>query len=192
MEPRPGCPLIELHQNFAFLEPPEKRRHRPDIERKGGNIQKMVQDPRDFGKQYPDILTACRHFDPQQFFGRQGEGVLLTHRRDVIQPVEIRHGLKICLVLDQFLGAAMQQTDMGIRTLDDLPVHFQHQPQHAMRSRMLRAEIHRHILDFGDRHQLLPPAPSSAFSSPGRMYSPPSQGLMKSKLRKAWVSLTGS
>src|SRR3546814_8646679 len=31
-----------------------------------------------------------------------------------------------------------------------------------------------------------------AFSSPGRIYSAPSHGLMNSKSRKSWASLTGS
>ena len=37
------------------------------------------------------------------------------------------------------------------------------------------------------RHHVAP-----FFSSPGRMYSAPSQGLMKSKSRYSWVSFTGS
>ena len=67
--------------------------------------------------------------------------MLLVHRRDVVEPVEIRDRLQIGLVLDQLLGAAMQQPDMRIDALDDLAVELQHQPQHAVRRRMLRPEI---------------------------------------------------
>ena len=67
--------------------------------------------------------------------------MLLVHRRDIVEPVEIRDRLQIGLVLDQLLGAAMQQADMRIDALDDLAVEFQHQAQHAVRGRMLRAEI---------------------------------------------------
>ncbi len=39
----------------------------------------------------------------------------------------------------------------------------------------------------------LPSMPQAPFfSSPGRMYSAPSQGLMKSNSRYSWVSFTGS
>ena len=67
--------------------------------------------------------------------------MLLIHRRDIVEPVEIRDRLQIGLVLDQFLGAAMQQTDMRIDAGDDFAVEFQHQAQHAVRGRMLRSEI---------------------------------------------------
>ena len=67
--------------------------------------------------------------------------MLLVHRRDIIQAVEIGDRLQIGLVLDQLLGAAMQQADMRIHAGDDLAVQVQDQAQHAMRRRMLRPEI---------------------------------------------------
>src|SRR5690242_4618257 len=67
--------------------------------------------------------------------------MLLVHRRDVIEPVEIRKRLEIGLVLDQLLGAAMQQPDMRIDALDDLAVEFEHQAEHPVRGGMLRSEI---------------------------------------------------
>jgi hypothetical protein len=47
--------------------------------------------------------------------------MLLVHRRHVIEPVEIRHRLKVGLVLDQLFGAAMQQADMRIDALTISP-----------------------------------------------------------------------
>jgi hypothetical protein len=35
----------------------------------------------------------------------------------------------------------MQETNMRIHALDDLAVEFEHEAQHAVRGRMLRAEI---------------------------------------------------
>ena len=67
--------------------------------------------------------------------------MLLVHRRDVVEPVEIRDRLQIGLVLDQLLGAAMQQPDMRIDPLDDLAVELEHEAQHAVRGRMLRPEV---------------------------------------------------
>ena len=67
--------------------------------------------------------------------------MLLIHRRHVIEAVEIRQRLEVGLVLDQLLGAAMQQPDMRVDALDDLAVELEHEAQHAMRGRMLRAEI---------------------------------------------------
>ena len=85
----------------------------------------------------------------QQLLGREAERVLLVHRRDVIEPVEIRDRLQIGLGLDQLLGAAMQQPDMRIDALDDLAVELQHEPQHAVRRRMLRPEVDGEVAEGG-------------------------------------------
>jgi hypothetical protein len=75
--------------------------------------------------------------------------VLHAQRRAVIEPVEIGQRLQIGLVLDQLLGAAVEQADMRIDPLDDLAVQLHDQAQHAVRGRMLRAEIDRVVLDRG-------------------------------------------
>ncbi len=198
MEPRARDALVELHQLLALLEAPEQRRDRADIEGEGGQVEEMIEDARDLGEEHADHLGARRRIDAQELLDRQRVGVLLAHRRDVIEPIEIRHRLEKGLVLDQLLGAAMQQPDMRIGALHHLAVHFEDEAQHAMRRRMLRPEIHREALDEGFRvggrgavgaHF---PASSFAFSSPGKMWLIPSQGDMKSKLRNSCFSFTGS
>ena len=54
--------------------------------------------------------------------------MLLVHRRDIVEPVEIRQRLEIGLVLDQLLGAAMQKPDMRIDAVDHLAVELEHEP----------------------------------------------------------------
>ena len=78
---------------------------------------------------------------PTQLLDGERIGVLLIHRRHVVEPVEIRQRLEIGLVLDQLLGAAMQQPDMRIDALDHLAVELEHEAEHAVRGRMLRPEI---------------------------------------------------
>ena len=73
--------------------------------------------------------------------------MLLVHRRHIVEAVEIGHGLQIGLVLDQLFGAAMQQADMRIDAGDDFAVEFEHEAQHAVRRRMLRAEVDREVAD---------------------------------------------
>ena len=84
---------------------------------------------------------------PEELLDRKAEGVLLVHRRDIVEPVEIRHRLQVGLVLDQLLGAAVEKPDMRIDPLDDLAVELQHKPQHAVRGRMLRPEVDREVSD---------------------------------------------
>src|SRR4029077_3307622 len=91
--------------------------------------------------------------------------MLLIHRRDIIEPVEVRHRLQIGLRLDQLFGSAMEQADMRIHALHHLTVELEHQPQDAMRCRMLRSEIDREIAYRGFGHQLTSSAADLAFSA---------------------------
>ena len=109
----------------------------------------MVEEAADLAIEHADELAAARHVDAEQLLDRQAEGMLLVHRRDIVEPVEIRHRLQIGLVLDQLLGAAMQQADMRIDAVDDLAVELEHEAQHAVRRRMLRPEIDGEVADLG-------------------------------------------
>ena len=97
--------------------------------------------------------ARLRHREAEQLLDREAEGVLLVHRRDIVEPVEIRDRLQIGLVLDQLLGAAMQQADMRIDALDHLAVELEHQAQHAVRRRMLRPEIDGEVAQRGFGHR---------------------------------------
>src|SRR5256885_3668632 len=47
---------------------------------------------------------------------------LLVHRRDIVEPVKIRDRLQVGLVLDQFLGAAVEQANVRVNAFDDFAV----------------------------------------------------------------------
>src|SRR5216684_6612443 len=161
----------------------------------------MIEDSGDLGEQHPNVLRAGRRSDSHQLFDRERESVLLAHRRYVVEPVEIRYCLQVGLVLDQLFGAAVQQTDMRVGTLDDLSIHLEDEPHDAVCRRMLRPEIHHVVLDprrplelarqWRPRVAHLPPSfgvsPTGgmAFSSPGSILSMPSHGDKKSKLRNS-------
>src|SRR5208337_143458 len=141
--------------------------------------------------------------------------MLLVHRRDVVEPVEIGDRLQVGFVFDELLGGAMEQTEMRVDALDQLAVELQDHAQHAVCRRVLGSEIdgevavlrralhlQRRCARFHDAtalplqryrflHTYQPFRAASAFSSPGSGYSPPSHGLRKSKLLNSCGSLTG-
>ena len=178
--------LVEHHQLLALFEAPERRRKRADVKRLRRDVEKMVEDAADLAIEHADILPALRHFEAEELFDRQREGVLLIHRRDVIEPVEIGDRLQIGLVLDQLLGAAMKQADMRIDARDDLAVEVEHEAQNAMGGGMLRPEIDGRCRASVGCQPLV-----FAFWSPGRTKGAPSQGLTKSKSRNSCTSFTG-
>jgi hypothetical protein len=120
--------------------------------------------PSDLAIEHADELRPPRDLQAEQLLGRQAEGMLLVHRRDVIEPVEIGDRLQIGLVLDQLLGAAVEQADVRVNALDNLAVEFKHQAQHAMGRRMLRPEVDGEVAQIVCHLQL---GFFSAFSSPG-------------------------
>ena len=83
----------------------------------------------------------------EQLLDREHVGVLVAHHRDVVEPVHVADRLVERLGLGELLGAAMQQADVRIGLLDHFAVHLEHQAQHAVRGRMLRAEVQRVVAD---------------------------------------------
>ena len=152
MHARARGALVEDHQLLALLEAPERRGERADVHGLRGHVEEMRQEAADLGIEHADELPALRHADAEQPLDGQRIGMFLVHRRHVVEAVEIRHGLQVGLVLDQLLGAAMQQADMRIDTGADLAVKLQHKAQHAMRGRMLRPEVDREVADGGFSH----------------------------------------
>ncbi len=143
VQTRPAGALVEHHQLFAFLEAPQRRRKRPDVHGLGGDVEDVRQDAADFREDDADQLRALGHIDAQQLLDGQYEGVLLVHRRNVVEAVEIGHVLQIGACLHQLFRAAVQQADMRIDALDDFTVKVEHQAQNAVRRRVLRPEIDR-------------------------------------------------
>src|SRR5260370_19744438 len=101
----------------------------------------MGQDAADRAIEHADQLSAARPRDAEQLFRREAERVLLVHRRDIVEPVEIRDRLQIGLVLDQFFGAAMKQADMRINPRD----HFAVEHKTYLRSEEHTSELQSHL-----------------------------------------------
>ncbi len=157
-------PLVEHHQLLAFLEAPERRRQRAHVERLRRDVQQMIEDAADLAIEHADQLPAPRHLDAQELLDRKAEGVLLVHRRDVVEPVEIRDRLQVRLVLDQLLGAPVQQPDVRVHALHDLAVELEDEAQHAVRRRMLRPEIDLEIAQRRFGHHAAPAVARARFA----------------------------
>ena len=108
----------------------------------------MIQDAGDFVEHGADPLRAFRRFDLHQTFDGKHVGVLVAHHRHVIQTIHVTDRLVERLGFGEFLGAAMQKTDVRVSALDGFAVHFEDQTQHAVRGRMLRTEVQGVVADF--------------------------------------------
>src|SRR3546814_21068329 len=91
------------------------RSHR--VEREGGDVQQLVEDPADLGVEHADVLRALGHLDAEQPLEAPREGMLLAHWRDVVDPVDVGQRLQVGLVLDYLPGAPMQPADVWTGSL---------------------------------------------------------------------------
>ena len=56
--------------------------------------------------------------------------------------------MNVLAVLGELFGARMEQADVRVGALDHLAVELEHQAQHAVGRRMLRAEVHGVVSEF--------------------------------------------
>ena len=148
VHPRARHRLVDVEQILALAERVEERRHAADVERVRAEPQQVVEDPRDLVEHHADVLRAHRHLDAEQPLDREAVRVLVAHHRHVVEPVHVRQRLEVRPVLGELLGRAVQQADVRVRALDHLAVELEHEPQHAVRRRVLRPKVHRVVADF--------------------------------------------
>ena len=107
MQAAAGGALVEAHELFTLFKAPERRRERADIHGLRGHVEEMRQQPSDLAVEHADELRTLGHREPEQLLRRQAEGMLLVHRCNVVEAVEIRDRLQIGLGFDQLFGPAM-------------------------------------------------------------------------------------
>ena len=83
---------------------------------------------------------------PMSFSTAMRVGDVVGERREVIQPVRVGHELVVVHVLGDLFVAAMQVADVRRGLGDDLAVHLQDEPQHAVRGRMRRPHVEDQLL----------------------------------------------
>ena len=149
--------LVHVEHVLALAEGVQEYRHGADVERVRAQPHQVVQDARDLVEHRADVLGADGWLDAEQLLDRHHVGVLVAHHRHVIEPVHVTDRLVVWFGLGQLFGGAVQQADVRIGAFDHLAVHLQHQAQHAVRRRVLRAEVHGVISDLSHGLSEIPP-----------------------------------
>ena len=145
-EPRAGQELEKIVKFFALGERVEKNRHRAEIERHRAQAEQMRGDPRRFAADHANGFAARRQFPSPSISPPPARKHVVRQRREIIQPVRVRHELVVLHVLGDFFVAAMQITDVRRRFGDDLAIELQHEPQNSVRRRMRRPHVEHHLL----------------------------------------------
>jgi hypothetical protein len=145
---RAGHRFVHVEQVFPLAEAVDQHVHRAAVQPVRAEPQQVVQQAGDLGEHHADVLRADRHVDAEQLLDGQAVGVLVGHHRHVVEAVHVGQRLEVGAGLGQLLGGAVQQADVRVGALDHFAVELQHQAQHAVRGRVLRAEVEGVVLDF--------------------------------------------
>jgi len=101
-------------------------------------------NPRQLIQQNAQPLRTRRQLQLQQLFYREAVGEIVSHRAQIVDAIRERHHLLIKLRLARLLDAGVQVADVRRDVDDDFAVDLEHQSQHAVRRRMLRAHVEDH------------------------------------------------
>ena len=145
-EPRAADALAQVVNLLALAERAQEHRHRPDVQRHRADAEQVRTDAREFRADDADVFAPRRHVHAQQFLHGVRVGDVVGQRREVIEAVGVRNELRVRHVLGDFFVAAMQVTDIGPGVDDLFAVQLEHEPQHAVRARVLRPHVDDHPL----------------------------------------------
>lgn len=135
------------HKLLSLLETPQEGRQGANIHGVREDGHKVVQDSGDLAKQGADELGSLGDLDVEQLLDSQREALFVGHHGDVVEAVEVGQGLQVGLVLDQLLGAAVKQSDVGVGSDNLLSTQFENESQDTVGGGMLGTEVDRVVAD---------------------------------------------
>ena len=139
--------LEKVEDLLAFAEAPHEGRETAQVEaiaaggRQGGWRCGPIRRPRPAGGGHVSGGT-----NPSSFSTASAQPRFMFMPGQVIEPVGIGDELPRREVLADLLRTAVQVADMRRQIADHFAVGPQHQPQHAVRARMLRAHVDQHLV----------------------------------------------
>ena len=132
-------------QLLALAERVEHRRDRAELERVGAEEHQVVEHPVQLGEQGARPDRPLRHLHAEHLLDGEHHAELVGERRQPVVPVGQHDDLPVVADLEQLLGAAVHVADDRLGRDDPLAVEDDAQPQHAVRRRVLRADVEHHV-----------------------------------------------
>ena len=133
---------------FAVAHEPQKRRVRANVQRVRADSQEVRGNPVQFSHQHADVFHPFRNlvFNAQHPFHAHRPHVFAVHGSHVVHAVHKRDGLVVGQRFGVFFKAAVQVADVRHHINHGFAIGHHFQPQHAVRGRVLRANVDDHLL----------------------------------------------
>ena len=136
-----GEELEQVQHLLALSEAGRHARQRAELHATGREAHQVRADPVELHEQYPCHLRTARHLDPEQLLDAHAVRGLVEQRREVVHARHERDALGPGAVLAVLLDPGVQVADHRAGLGDGLALQLQHQPQHAVGGRVLRAHV---------------------------------------------------
>ena len=145
--------LEAVEDQLTVAEAARHDRQRADLHAPGGDADQVRADAVELEHQDPDVLRPLGHLvlDLQESLDGGDVGGLVRERGHVVHAGAERDALRPRAVLHVLLDARVQVADAGPGVGDGLSVDLQHEAEHAVRRRVLRAHVDDDVVAVGQR-----------------------------------------
>ena len=157
-----GGHLEQVEQLLALAEAVPPDRDRAEVERARAEPHEVAHDAVQLEVDHAQVLRALGDLDLEQRLDRAAEGHRVEVVGEVVHPLDDGDDLPVALVLGGLLDAGVDVADDRLDVAQDLAVERDQQAQHAVRRRVVRADVERQqlaaVLDdrvLGERDALL-------------------------------------
>jgi hypothetical protein len=141
VHPQAGDLLEQVEAQLPLAEAVGHAGQRTELHAAGGQPDQVGGDPVDLHDEHPDGPRALRHLDAEQLLHGHAVAGLVEQRGQVVHPRDERRPLRPVAVLDVLLDAGVQVADDHPRLGHRLALEVEHQPQDAVRGRVLRPHV---------------------------------------------------
>ena len=123
----------------------EDRRDAAQLQRVRAEEHQVVQDPVQLGEQRPHPHRALGHLHAEHALDGEDDAQLVGEGGEPVVAVGEHDDLAVVARLEELLRAAVHIADDRLGVLDPLAVQDEPQPQHAVRGRVLGADVEHHV-----------------------------------------------
>ena len=138
--------LEQVEREVAVTAAPPEHRDRADVEGRGRDPEQVRGDPVQLEVDHAQPLRALGDLLVEQALHGHAERHRVEVVREVVHPLDERDDLPVLLVLAALLDAGVDVADDRLDVAHDLALERREQPQHAVRGRVVRADVDREEL----------------------------------------------
>ena len=144
VHPQAGDVLEVAQHLFALAPAVEHHRHRADVHAVRRLEQQVRRHAVELDEHHADPRRAWRHVDVEQPLDRHAVDELVRERRRVVHARDVGAALHVRELLAGLLHAGVEVTDHRLDAQHFFGVELHHEPQHAVRRRVLRTHVDDH------------------------------------------------